>query len=78
MFTLILGLQGFLFPDTCLKKGNGKVYISPEQNLKLASTIFTKALKHEQNSSPVGKVDALLKQKYDNSGFRVFWFDTFF
>lgn len=49
-----------------------KVFTSVEQNLKLASTIFAKAFKHEQNSSLVGKADALLKQRYDSSGFRGF------
>lgn len=54
-----------------LKTSNGEIIHLTRAKSKIASKIFDEAFKHEQNSPPVGKVDALLNQRYDSSEFFV-------
>lgn len=54
-----------------LKTSNGETIHLTRAKSKIASKIFDEAFKHEQNSPPVGKVDALLNQRYDSSEFFV-------
>lgn len=68
LFTSILELQEhLLFSCYLLKTNNGETTHLTRAKPKIASKIFAEAFKQEQNSSPVGKVDALLNQRYNSS-----------